>query len=103
MASPRAVPRPARIRGAGHLSPPPTARALRDANNGGRAGIAMDYFIHIATLVAIYAILAVSLDLLVGETGILSLAHASFFGVGAYSTAHLSGSHGERFLFAMLA
>lgn len=37
--------------------------------------------------IAIVAIFALSLDLVVGYTGIVSLGHAAFFGVGAYSAA----------------
>lgn len=50
----------------------------------------MEYLLHILILLCIYATLAVSLDLVMGQLGILSLAHAGFFGVGAYSTALLS-------------
>ncbi len=48
------------------------------------------YFLSIATLIAIYAILSVSLSLLVGHTGIFSMAHAALFGVGAYTYAVLT-------------
>ncbi len=50
------------------------------------------YFLHMAILIGIYALLAVSLNLLLGYTGQLSLGHAAFFGVGAYlsSLAHLN-------------
>jgi branched-chain amino acid transport system permease protein len=47
----------------------------------------MDYFLHIAILIGIYMILAVSLDLIAGYTGILSIAHAAFYGIGAYCAA----------------
>ena len=46
--------------------------------------------IRIAQLFAIFAILAVSLNLLIGYTGLLSLAHVAFFGMGAYSVAILT-------------
>lgn len=46
--------------------------------------------IRIAQLFAIFAILAVSLNLVIGYTGLLSLAHVAFFGVGAYSVAILT-------------
>ncbi len=46
--------------------------------------------------IAITALFAVSLDLLLGVTGIVSLGHAAFFGLGAYTAAllakHLQGS-----------
>ena len=41
----------------------------------------------------IYALFALSLDLILGYAGILSLGHAAFFGVGAY-TAGLLARHG---------
>ena len=47
----------------------------------------MEYLIHLAILFAIYAILGVSLNLVVGYTGLLSVTHAAFYGVGAYTTA----------------
>ena len=47
----------------------------------------MDYFIHIAIICSLYVSLAVSLNLLVGYTGILSVSHAAFYGIGAYATA----------------
>jgi len=39
---------------------------------------------------AIFAIFAMSLDLLVGYAGMVSLGHAAFFGLGAYATAGLT-------------
>lgn len=50
----------------------------------------MDYLSHIAIMIAIYTVLAVSLDLLVGHTGLLSVAQAAFFGLGAYTSALLA-------------
>ncbi|NIA31710.1 MAG: branched-chain amino acid ABC transporter permease, partial [Actinobacteria bacterium] len=47
----------------------------------------MDYFLHILILINIYIIVAISLNLISGYTGLLSLAHAAFFGIGAYATA----------------
>jgi len=47
----------------------------------------MEYLTHLAILFFIYAILGVSLNLLVGYTGLLSSAHAAFYGIGAYATA----------------
>ena len=42
--------------------------------------------------IAIYAIFALSLELLVGMTGLVSLGHAAFLGIGAYVTVLASGS-----------
>jgi branched-chain amino acid transport system permease protein len=47
----------------------------------------MEYLVHILILICIYAILSVSLNLIAGYTGLLSIAHAAFYGVGAYVAA----------------
>ena len=44
--------------------------------------------------IAIYAIFALSLELLVGMTGLVSLGHAAFLGIGAYATVLVSGDTG---------
>ena len=44
--------------------------------------------------IAIYAIFALSLELLVGTTGLVSLGHAAFLGIGAYVTVLGSGEGG---------
>jgi branched-chain amino acid transport system permease protein len=48
------------------------------------------YFLSLALEVLIYAIFAMSLDLLLGYTGLASLGHSAFFGIGAYLVAYLS-------------
>ena len=45
------------------------------------------YFLHLAILAGIYIILAVSLNLIIGYAGQVSLGHAAFFGIGAYASA----------------
>ena len=45
------------------------------------------YYLHIAIQAGIFAILAMSLNLLLGYTGQLSLGHAAFFGIGGYTSA----------------
>ena len=42
---------------------------------------------HILILIGIYVILSASLNLIAGYTGLLSIAHAAFYGVGAYVAA----------------
>lgn len=46
------------------------------------------------TRILIYIIFALSLDLLVGYSGLISLGHAAYFGVAAYVTALLSAKAG---------
>jgi len=47
----------------------------------------MEYLLHILILIGIYIIAAASLNLVAGYTGLLSVAHAGFYGVGAYVVA----------------
>lgn len=47
----------------------------------------MEYLQHILILTGLYVILSLSLNLIVGYTGLLSIAHASFYSVGAYVVA----------------
>lgn len=46
----------------------------------------MNYLLHILIMISIYLILSLTLNFLVGYSGLLSLAHAAFYGIGAYST-----------------
>lgn len=62
----------------------------------------MDYIIHLIILIGIYVILGLSLDLVVGYTGLLSVTHAAFYGVGAYSTAILMTRFGMNFFLSIL-
>jgi branched-chain amino acid transport system permease protein len=50
-------------------------------------------YLTLASQVVISGLFALSLDLLLGYTGMASLGHAAFFGLGAY-TAGLLGKHG---------
>ena len=50
-------------------------------------------YLVLASQIAITALFALSLDLILGYAGIVSLGHAAFFGLGAY-TAGLAAKHG---------
>jgi len=63
----------------------------------------MDYVVHILILVATYMVLAMSLDLLAGSTGLLSISHAAFCGLGAYTSALLATCFGVPFFIGLLA
>ncbi|MEW5925158.1 MAG: branched-chain amino acid ABC transporter permease [Candidatus Zixiibacteriota bacterium] len=47
----------------------------------------MEYLLHIIILIGIYIILSSSLNLIAGYTGLISIAHASFYAIGAYVVA----------------
>lgn len=59
----------------------------------------MDYAYHLITFIALYTILASSLNLFSGYTGLLSLSHAGFYGIGAYTSALLSVNFATPILF----
>jgi branched-chain amino acid transport system permease protein len=48
------------------------------------------YFLHVVIVTGIFIIAAMSLNLLLGFTGQLSLGHVAFFGIGAYASALVS-------------
>ncbi len=48
------------------------------------------YLLHIGVMVLLYAVLATSLNLIVGYVGEFSLGHTAFLGLGAYTAALLS-------------
>ncbi|MEX2411373.1 MAG: branched-chain amino acid ABC transporter permease [Candidatus Paceibacterota bacterium] len=49
----------------------------------------MNYLIHILIVFEIYLILALAMNLMAGYSGLLSLAQAAFYGIGAYVTTLL--------------
>lgn len=61
------------------------------------------YYTTVVNLVAINAIVAVGLNILVGYTGQISLGHAGFFAIGAYTQALLVMKTGVPFLVALPA
>lgn len=61
-----------------------------------------DYLIHLATIIGIWSILAVSLELVVGYTGLLSIAQIAFCGIGAYTTALLLTVMDANFFISIL-
>ena len=62
----------------------------------------IEFAIHLLILSGIYALLAVSLDLVVGYTGLLSITHASFYVLGAYVTALLLTVFGVNFFLSII-
>jgi len=77
----------------------------------GLVGFALALFIPLAvpgprlidiTFAVVYGLVALTLVVLTGWAGQISLAQFAFVGVGAFTAGHLSGSHGQHFLLAVL-
>lgn len=56
------------------------------------------YYLGIVNYMILYAILCMGLNLILGYTGLLSLGHAAFYGLGGYTTAILITRYGFGFL-----
>jgi branched-chain amino acid transport system permease protein len=63
----------------------------------------MEYVQHLIVISLIYAMLAMSYNLIVGYCGLLSMGHAAFFGLGAYTSALTVMHLGTGFLVGVLA
>jgi branched-chain amino acid transport system permease protein len=61
------------------------------------------YVQDVVVRIAIYAIFALSLELLVGGVGLVSLGHAAFLGIGAYATVRVSGDAGASLVLVLAA
>jgi branched-chain amino acid transport system permease protein len=61
------------------------------------------YYLGLATKILILAIFAMSLDLLVGQTGLISLGHAAYFGLSAYAIGVLTTRYGTSAWIALPA
>ncbi|MBK8245296.1 MAG: branched-chain amino acid ABC transporter permease [Saprospiraceae bacterium] len=57
----------------------------------------MEYILHLFIFICFYTLLSQSLNLSAGFTGLISLAHAGFYGIGAYTTAILTTQFGFSF------
>jgi len=65
--------------------------------------ITSGYWIHMLTIGMIYILLVASLDLLYGYTGLITLGHGAFFGIGAYACGILQVKLGISFWPSLLA
>jgi len=60
------------------------------------------FYLQLFAKIMIFAIFAMSLDLLVGFTGLVSFGHAAFYGIGAYALWVLSPQYGAAGLWSSL-
>lgn len=61
-----------------------------------------NYFLYMGSLLMVYAVLALGLDLMMGRAGQFAFSHIAFYGMGAYITAILQARHGVPFPIGMI-
>ena len=71
--------------------------------NGKMVFLADNYLLHMANISMMFAILTISLNILSGFTGLMSVGHIAFFGIGAYSAAILTTKAGMPILVGFIA
>jgi len=58
------------------------------------------YNLHVYTLICIYIVISIGLNIIFGHTGQISLGHAAFYAIGAYTSALLTTKLGFPFVLA---
>jgi len=61
-------------------------------------GAASGTFAYVATMVGVYAVLSMGLNIVVGYTGLLNLGYAAFYAVGAYTYAIFASRQAAQFM-----
>ena len=61
-----------------------------------------DYYLSVLVVIGLYTILVLGLNLLMGYAGQISLGHAAFFGLGAYTSGVLTATYGVHPVLAAL-
>ena len=62
-----------------------------------------DYYLDIMTLTSMYVVLALGLNIVVGQAGLLNLGYVAFYAIGAYTYAILSTTYGFSFWPGLVA
>ena len=62
-----------------------------------------DYTLYRISQAGVFALAIVGLNLLIGQSGQLSVGHSAFFALGAYVVALTSGEHGQYAYLSLLA
>ncbi|MFI5355260.1 MAG: branched-chain amino acid ABC transporter permease, partial [Desulfobaccales bacterium] len=66
-------------------------------------GLDNEYYFTLLNFIGIHTLLVVGLNLLLGYAGQISLGHAAFFGLGAYTSGILTATYGVNPWLALLA
>ena len=90
------------------MSSPAAGWAARGAVVAGLAGLVLVYpltrsgiEVNVFTEAAIYAIIGLSLNVLLGYAGQISLGHQAFVGIGAFTSAYMTTVHEQNFVAAI--
>jgi branched-chain amino acid transport system permease protein len=63
----------------------------------------MNYFLHVLSLIGIFSICAAGANIVTGYAGLVSIAQAAFFGIGAYTAALMAIDLNAPFSFGLVA
>ena len=66
------------------------------------SALGRSYVVYLYSLVMVYVIVTLGLNILTGYTGQISIGHAGFMAVAAYTSAILTGKLGVPFVFALI-
>ena len=61
----------------------------------------MDYLLYIGSLMCVWIIVSVAVNLVIGYTGMMAMGHAAYLGIGAYTAAGLNIFLGVDYFSAM--
>jgi len=64
---------------------------------------ASGYVLYVVNLLMVFAVLALGMHLVIGETGQFALSHAAFFGIGIYTTGLINNHWQPPFVLSILA
>ncbi len=64
-----------------------------------QTGLSNDYILHVMTLIMVYMVLAMGLNIVPGFCGLLDLGFVGFYGIGAYTAGLLTVHYGMNFLW----
>lgn len=60
-----------------------------------------DYYVYVLALIGIYTIVAIGFNIMSGYTGLISIGHAGFFAIGAYTSSILVSREVVPFIIAL--
>lgn len=61
------------------------------------------YYLYLANMACVYLVLALGMNILMGDAGLFAFSHVAFYGIGIYFTGYLTTNYGLDILLGMAA